>query len=242
MAKNRNSTFFAAEGLKTQRKNSKCMSIIQGDVTVENAMGTYVQLFCGICKKYDCLMHGIKSVDSLTGYNVKTEENYPAYIPAQPCSPSCYMLNNRKPDPVVQPLEIIETIHLLQESATSNNKVNSTEPAAADESQIEKDDSVKVLSELEFDLLNKASTFKKIKPLNLHNDSCMICINTSRAKLPPYCTTRDSPAKTSANGSKNAKNALKVLLVSSRNLTKSLQKPQNRSDESTKSSFTTSYA
>lgn len=54
---------------------------------MNNALSTYVQMFCGICKKYDCQMHGIKPFDALptasAGFVATT---------SVVCGPQCYLV------------------------------------------------------------------------------------------------------------------------------------------------------
>ena len=73
---------------------------MSGEISVDNAMGTYVQLFCGICKKFDCLCHGIKSFDSLPGTLYDSE--YPAPN-SEPCGTLCYKHElSAAPSPIFQ--------------------------------------------------------------------------------------------------------------------------------------------
>jgi len=63
------------------------MSITNGDITIGNAMKTYIQMFCGICKKYDCLLHGLKDYDQLEAFSNDSS----AVKAGTPCGSSCYL-------------------------------------------------------------------------------------------------------------------------------------------------------
>ena len=90
-----------------KEKKFKYMSIITGDITVENAMGTYIQMFCGICKKYDCLMHGLKSFDVFP-HNQIISDLGPKLDDAQCCGSECFRVDTK--DSLSLPSNFINTI------------------------------------------------------------------------------------------------------------------------------------
>lgn len=61
------------------------------DITIKNAMKTYIQMFCGICKKYDCLLHGLKSYESLECPQDKKQALVKFTPPSAPCGDNCYL-------------------------------------------------------------------------------------------------------------------------------------------------------
>jgi len=114
---------------------------MNGEINIENMIGTNIQLFCGICKKYDCLLHGIKDFSSLAG--IQKPENFESdMMPLKPCGPNCYLNSTTNlSDEEKKLLESFENILIPEEEEEhkENQEINISE----------------ILSPIEISLLDK---------------------------------------------------------------------------------------